>query len=179
MFAGSMLGLMAGVLFTGTLAYASVSDLRTRRIPNRLVLLLAVSGLVFSTALDPLLPGLWNGLRGLAVGLALWLPLYLLGWLGAGDVKLFAAAGAWLGPAGALEGTVYAGLAGGLLALVWLLYRRGLAGPALAAAFVRFGWRELVRAPRNVPHRERLPYGIALALGALLAAWFPGIILGG
>lgn len=179
MFAGSVLELMSGVLFTGMLAYASVSDLRTRRIPNWLVLLLAVSGLLFSTVVDPLLPGMWNGLRGLGLGLALWLPLYLLGWLGAGDVKLFAAAGAWLGPAGALEGTVFAGLAGGVLAIAWLLYRRGLMGPVVAVAFARLGWRELVRAPRHVPLRERLPYGIALALGALVAGWFPGIILGG
>ena len=62
-----------------------------------------------------------------------------LGVLGAGDVKLFAAGAAWLGPAGVWPATTYAALAGGVLALGWVVLgrRRPLELPARSSAAAR------------------------------------------
>lgn len=179
MFSGSAAALLAGCAFTLLLACACVSDARTRRIPNALVATLAVGGLLFSLAASPLLPGLARGLGGLGLGLALWLPFYALRLLGAGDVKLFAAAGAWLGPMAVLEGALVAAVVGGLLSTVWLLRDLGLRRTVDVVAL----WGMLPWDPRSL-HTEvlagsrlRLPYGIALSIGAATVAWHPGLLL--
>jgi len=108
------------VLLVG--AIACVFDLRTRRIPN---------ALTFGGALIALGFHLWVGgfsalgasLAGLAVGLAIFFPIFALGGIGAGDVKLLACMGAWLGPMAALWTAMYGAMAGGAMALVVVLVR--------------------------------------------------------
>jgi prepilin peptidase CpaA len=112
--------------FTLLLAYACLSDLRTRRIPNALVITLMILGLAFSTGAGPFPEGLVHGASGVLTGLVLWLPFWLLGWLGAGDVKLFAGAAAWLGPWGALEAAGIGALVGAAMAVGWLGWERGI-----------------------------------------------------
>ena len=169
--------MVAGLLFMGLLGSACVSDVRTRRIPNSLVLTLALSGLAYSLATMPPLQGLERALAGSAVGLALWLPFWLARMLGAGDVKLAAASGAWLGAAGIVEASLLAAVAGGVLAL-WALARNG----GLPGAARRFGaWMIASHATRTfapevTPRDRRVPYGVAIAAGAAVAAWFPGLI---
>ncbi len=87
--------MIGGVVFYGLLAVACAFDIRTRRIPNWLVSVLALSGIVVTVATAPRLSvGLAASLGGLMVGLLIWLPSWLFRLLGAGDVKMFAAAGA-------------------------------------------------------------------------------------
>jgi prepilin peptidase CpaA len=144
-------------LLTALLLAACVTDVRARRIPNALVL--AVVGAAFARAAlvvwagtpdAGLAAGLGDAALGAVAGLALWLPLYAVGAFGAGDVKLFAAAAAWLGPAGVPSAALYAALAGGVLGLAWLATTRV---PALGGA------------------RPRVPYGVAIAAGVLGAVW--------
>jgi len=177
MFAGSTFRVLGGVVFSSLLVVACASDLRARRIPNKLVAVLAIAGLEFSVATMPWLDGLRHGVGGLLSAFAIWIPLYALRWIGAGDVKLFTACGAWLGPAGALEASVVAGLAGGVLALAQMLWQRGLGGTAISLWVMKVGWRGFLEAPTGVPTKSRLPYGVALALGAAVVAWSPGILL--
>ncbi|CAM3152726.1 prepilin peptidase [Janthinobacterium lividum] len=124
-------------LFTlaGLLAAALWHDLRSRRIPNRLVLCGTLAGLLLNTAVpagsglfDPAFGGLGllQALAGAGAGLALLLPMYLLRALGAGDVKLMAMCGAFLGPLGILEAVLLTCLAGGVLALAAALAGRRL-----------------------------------------------------
>ena len=110
-------------------------DLRSRRIPNRLVLCGTVAGLLLHTFMppgdglfDPAFGGLGllTTLAGAGAGLALLLPMYLLRALGAGDVKLMAMCGAFLGPHGVLEAVLLTCLAGGVLALAAALAGRRL-----------------------------------------------------
>lgn len=175
-FTGSPIGIGGGVVFTLLLGYACASDIRARRIPNSLVVALAVSGLVFSIALDTVAPGLARGAGGLLVGFAIWVPFWLLGWLGAGDVKLFAAAGAWLGVWGTLEAAVIGALVGALLAVGWLVWKRGLRDAAgrmmLATIYPR-----LLKQPvsRTADPRRLVPYALALAAGLIVAGWFPSV----
>lgn len=169
-------GIAAGVAFTVILVYAAIGDLRTRRIPNRLVAILALSGLVYSVVGRPVTQGLLLGLAGLAVGLACWLPFYALGWLGAGDVKLFAAAGAWLGPVGAIEGSLAAACAGAVLALVWMVRSRGMKGTTDVLGLAA-GTPSILSPSDATSRRSTLPYGIAIAFGAIVAGWLPGLLL--
>jgi prepilin peptidase CpaA len=176
-FGEAPLGLLAGTAFTLLLASACASDLRFRRIPNRLVAAIAMGGVVYTLATLPPLVALTHMLGGGALGLALWLPFWGMRVLGAGDVKLAAAAGVWLGVVGVLEAALVGAAVGGVLAF-WALARHG----GVTAGAARFGaWMVASRAtgtilPELTPKERRIPYGIAIAAGALAAAWVPGLI---
>lgn len=167
---------MAGVVFIALLFAACWSDVVRRRVPNVLVLVLAVLGIVYSVSDGVWFHGLLSGLGGLTLGLLIWLPSWVVRLLGGGDVKLFAAAGAWLGPWSTLEAAVWAGLLGGLLSLVWLLRHRGVRGAALSLAALRIDTKGVLQRQREDPTRKSLPYTVALAAGAVIAAWFPHTI---
>ncbi len=172
------MGLLAGAVFTALLLLAAIGDLRSRRIPNRLVAILALLGIAFSVAQRPVFPGALHGLEGLVTGLACWLPFYALGWLGAGDVKLFAAAGAWLGPMRALEGAFIGALAGAVLAVLWMLRSHGVRN-VFQTLGLAVGSPGLLSSPAGGDKgRSTLPYGVAIAFGAICAAWFPLLLLG-
>lgn len=171
-FTNSPVQLAAAGLFVLLLLVACVSDVRTRRIPNELSAVLAVAGLLFSIGADPFVKGLLHGAGGLALGLALWLPSYAFRLLGAGDVKLFAAAGAWLGPMRTLEAALIGALVGGVLALLWMVWSRGMKGTAVTLWVARVSPSSLVQ-PRAGSVRGQLPYSVALSLGLAIAAWLP------
>jgi prepilin peptidase CpaA len=172
-FSDSPVRLIAGLVFTAMLLVAAYGDLRDRRIPNRLVMAIAGLGLGYSIFSGHWPGGVESGFGGMAVGLLCWLPFYALGWLGAGDVKMFAASGAWLGPMKALEGSFVAAIIGAVLAALWMLRVRGIRtsletlGMAAASPGVLAG-----SSKQNEKHGT-LPYGIAMAAGALWAAWLP------
>src|SRR5688572_22479315 len=177
-FAGSTWRLAAGGLFTALLVAACVTDLRWRRIPNWLALALAVLGIGYSIAVDPGLAGVGRGVGGLFVGFSIWILFFVVGGMGAGDVKLIAAASAWLGPNGAWRASLVAALLGGILSLVALLAQRRLreGTQRVAIAMSTMSIAPLGAVAPDVERRRYLPYGIALAGGALLVAWFPQIL---
>jgi prepilin peptidase CpaA len=149
---------------------AMVTDLRARLVPNALVLAGALTGMLLA-ALHPEGVGLLRALGGLALGFALFLPLYLLRAMGAGDVKLMAMTGAFIGAEAIFEATLWVLLAGGALALVFAL-RRGVARRMAAnlremlcsaAASVQIrAMPDLSVGPQTA---ARLPYVVAIALG--------------
>ena len=96
-------------------AIACVTDIRTRKIPNLLTVSAAGIGGLFHFATTSWV-GLGWSVAGCAVGLAMFLPFFLLRGIGGGDVKLLAALGAWLGPYQAMWLDLFAALAGGPMA---------------------------------------------------------------
>jgi prepilin peptidase CpaA len=176
LFAFSPTALVGGGVFSALLACACVSDVQSRRIPNWVVASLAATGVAYSVATGSLTHALLLSFAGLLLGLSIWLPLYALHWLGAGDVKLFAAAGAWLGPARTIEGAFIAALAGGVLAVVWMLKAYGVSGTAAVASLAVRSPRLVTNHPVDSKSRRAIPYGVALAIGAMTAAWFPSIL---
>src|SRR3954468_12609902 len=96
---------------------ACLFDLHRRRIPNALTFGAAVAALVTASVTGGL-PALGASVGGWAVCLAIWVPLYALGGMGAGDVKLMAAIGAWLGIIDGVHAALYAGIAGAVLAVI-------------------------------------------------------------
>ena len=178
MFAGSDWRFAAGLVYSLLLVVACVTDVRWRRIPNVLVLVIALTGFAFSVALESLGPGLLRAASGLTLGFAIWIIFHVVGGLGAGDVKLFAAAGAWLGPGGAWRAALLAALAGGVLSLVALAMQRrtreGVERVAMSLSMLSLA--PLGRVSADQHRKTYLPYGVALACGALLTAWIPGFI---
>jgi len=144
-------------------------DLRTRRLPNPLTMGLAAIGVAYAAwGIGGLSIG--ASLAGLALGLALMLPGHLIGATGAGDVKLFAAVGAFIGPVHILSAFLYTALAGGGLAVLISIMRRRLRQTVGSTA------RLIATAGANAPAIEsplehnRFAYAPAIAVGTLLAA---------
>ena len=154
------------VLFT-MLTVAAISDIRERRVPNWLNATMLVVGLLaarpWSVTLDH--PGV--GIAGVTVGMAIWFPMYLLRLVGAGDVKLLAASGAWLGALGTLSASVWTAVAGGVLGVVWIVARQGTGGAVMAVAHAFRAPRLLQLRPLD--RRERVPYAVAIAVGVVIA----------
>lgn len=136
-----------GALLAGLMTLSVWQDVAHRRIPNRLLQVFALIALVLSLRVAGL--GLSSALGAAVLAGAAFSPLYLLGQLGGGDLKLMATAGLLVGIPGVLAWCLSVALAGGLLSLYWLWYRRHLREP-----------------PGHVRHR--MPYAMAIALGS---AW--------
>ena len=174
MFAGPTPDLVSSGLLVALLAGACASDLRTRRIPNVLVAVTAVAGLVTALVTKGFPAGLIQAGAGLGTGLAIWFPFYALRLLGAGDVKLFAAAATFLGARAAVEGSLYTALYGGVLALAFMIVDSGWSW-----TFLRVG--QAVHQPtllhEGAVSKRRMPYAFAIAAGVLSALWWPGLIL--
>jgi prepilin peptidase CpaA len=100
------------------LCVATFTDLRSRRIPNWLVLPFMASGIAVSSYAHGM-RGLGNSLAGLGLGAVVYGILYCLGGMGMGDVKLCAAIGAWIGPGQLMISIVITALVGGVMAICW------------------------------------------------------------
>jgi prepilin peptidase CpaA len=147
------------ILFPALMAFAASSDLLTMTISNRLQIVLAAGFLAMALAIGmPPMDILWHVGAGVTV-LVLSFGLFIRGWIGGGDAKLAAACALWLGFDHLLVYLFYASIFGGALTLLLLQFRL-VPLPALLA---------------GQPWLERLhqkggdvPYGIALAAGALV-----------
>ncbi len=155
--------------FATLLLAAIVYDVRERRVPNLLVVPLFLGGVLASVERLGAAGGLSFAIAGAGTGMLIWFPMYLLRLMGAGDVKLFAAGAAWLGWQGALAGSIGTALAGGLLGLAWLFFRRGGLAAVLALGQALKTPRVLQLKPLD--RRERVPYAIAIASGLAVGWW--------
>ncbi|HYP09398.1 MAG TPA: A24 family peptidase [Bryobacteraceae bacterium] len=165
---------IALLALTGT---AAITDARSRRIPNGLV----VAGFAAGLALNTWLAG-WGGvqqsLMGFGLAALIYIPLFILRAMSGGDVKLMAAAGSIVGPRDWFTLFILASIAGGAIALGMLLTRRAL-GPAFGN--VMHILKELVhfRAPYKSnaaldvtsPKALTMPHGVAIAAGAVALLW--------
>src|SRR5687767_7270352 len=105
-------------IFVGiVLTLACISDLRTRRIPNVLTFSAAGCALLFHFATGGWSAAAWS-LAGCLLGALLFFPMFALKGMGAGDVKLLAAIGAWLGPGQVAIVALATSIAGGVLGVV-------------------------------------------------------------
>lgn len=147
------------LLFPALMAFAAVSDLFTMTISNRISLLLLAGFSVLAVfggmSLHAISLHLAAGLVVLAVGFA----CFALGWIGGGDAKLAAATALWFGFDYLAVYLAYAAVAGGVLTLLLLQFRK-LPLPGLLHSQA---WLQ-----RLHDRESGVPYGIALAIGALL-----------
>jgi prepilin peptidase CpaA len=162
---------LTAALVIGAGVAATVIDIRHRRVPNVLTMGVASAGLVLAMAgLGTATIG--GALAGLALGLALLLPGHVLGATGAGDVKLLAAFGALLGPAGVFDAFLRAAILGGVIALAAALWRGRLRETVYGTAMLVTTRNRAVTAQLKQPAvNNRIPYAPALAFGAALAVF--------
>jgi prepilin peptidase CpaA len=163
-----------GVLIV-LLVAAAVIDFRSFRIPNWLTF----GGAIIGFACSALLPsadggGLLWSIGGLGVGFGLMLPLYALKTMGAGDVKLMAMAGTFLGPWGTLNAILFTFIAGGLAAVVFALSHRAIGRLAAnvkdKVQFMAFSVMGGVRPDAGIGGAAsigKLPYGISISAGTI------------
>jgi prepilin peptidase CpaA len=147
------------LLFPALMAFAAASDLLTMTIPNRVSLVLALGFLALAIASGMPAHDLLTHVGAGAVVLVVAFVCFAMGWVGGGDAKVAAAASLWFGFAHLLDYLVYASLLGGALTLLLLQFRQWPLPHALASQ----GWLSRLHAKES-----GIPYGIALAIGALM-----------
>lgn len=160
-------------------------DVKSLRIPNYLTFGGALAGLLYQLGFHGW-GGLWHGFLGMVLGLALLILFYVIGGMGAGDVKALAALGAWLGPWQTLYLFIYMAFSG-LLLIIFLFWWRGVLW-----CNIRQAWQYLVNwvllrsypslpqptAPLEpkptvspAPKLKNIPYAVAMALGMAILCW--------
>lgn len=147
--------------------FACTIDTLKAKIPNSLNASLAIAGLALFFYVDSW-SGMLTGLAGMALGLGLLLIPWLMGGMGAGDVKALAALGALLGPLPLLHVFVYMGLIGGVMAILHYLFEHNLREKASE-------WLQSIKATALtsdpgmiIPTKTetlRFPYAAAIAFG--------------
>jgi prepilin peptidase CpaA len=175
--------IVPGLCLLVLLLLAAWHDVRSRRIPNKLVL----AGMLLGLALQALYPrgaglfaapvgsiGIAASLGGLALALGLLFPFYALRLMGAGDVKLMAMVGAWLGPAPVSGAILLTLVAGGVLALCFAL-ATGVLGGVLSNVRDLL-WRMSILGRSGLVQNSagagagttgKLPYALAIGAGTV------------
>jgi prepilin peptidase CpaA len=147
----------------------AVIDAARRRIPNWVSLATAAAGVTLAaTGFSRI--SLTMSLIGFAIGFVMMLPGHILGATGAGDVKLFAAAGALLGAERIVPAFFFVAIAGGFFALVVAWQRGRLARTVRFTAKLCGRPLETKAVVESPGEHNRFPYGPAIAVGCVLAA---------
>jgi prepilin peptidase CpaA len=157
----------------GVLAIATFTDVRSRRIPNWLVLPFIPAGMAVSAWIHGW-HGLGQSLEGFVLGTAIFGLLFCLGGMGMGDVKLCAAVGAWIGASQLMIALVITGLAGGVMAVCWAAAGGFLGSLFSGSADLVFGVKERGLRPHpdlvlSNPRARKMPYAPAIAFGTLVS----------
>lgn len=155
------------------LTIVTITDLRSRRIPNWVTLPFLLVGMGVSVWQHGI-HGLWQSLAGLAIGAILFGVFWIVGGMGMGDVKLAAAIGAWIGPSQMLLALVLTGIVGGVMALVWAACSGYLGELFRGTGELLFGLRKRGIEPHpelalTNPLARKMPYAPAIALGTLVS----------
>ncbi len=163
------------IVLAALVVSAGVFDIRSRRIPNFIVL----PALLIGFALNAFLfgaSGLVLAAGGFGLALLIYMPLYLLRGMGAGDVKLMAAVGALVGWQNWLALFIITGLLGGLLAVLLMLIKGRARSTLWNTGYLM--WEMVHLRPPHVKREEldignprafTLPHGAVIALGTLLS----------
>lgn len=154
---------------------ACMWDVATSRIPNVLTFTTILLALAFHV-IAPDGSGASYAALGLVAGLAVFFPMFALGAMGAGDVKLMAALGAWIGWKAILFVALYGSLAGGALAILIGMrrsyLRKALSNLKMLAAYWWVeGVKPLPALTLEAKDSQRLPYALAIAAGLAVAVW--------
>ena len=165
--------LLVIIMLSAALLIATITDIRSQRIPNWLTFPLILTGLVAHTIVGGL-DGLKLAGGGFALGfIAMAIP-YFMGVMGAGDVKLMAGVGAWLGTTTTMTAFIFTCIAGGLYAMGVLLLNRRYLKIVLTNIINTFSvfiaTREFNFTPTSTEQAlPRLCYGVAIAAGTAVA----------
>lgn len=156
------------------LGTAIASDLRWRTIPNWLTTPAVLVGFGFHSVMSQF-TGFVFSLEGAAVGFGLFIIFYVCGWMGAGDVKLFAVVGSFLGPAQTISAAILIALVGGFWSILVLGLNQGWRRmglwlwPHLETMVVTQSMKKMMQAQGAAP---KVPYAVAIGLGTMVSYWW-------
>lgn len=163
-------------------AVAAVTDLRGQRVPNWLTASGVVTALVLQSTFFGL-AGLSSSLSGLCVGFALLIPFYAAGGMGAGDVKLMAAVGAFVGVKPVFWIFLITGLSGGVYALgLWILPQLSRVGAKETLRNAATGAKTVAltgQVSGIVPTGESAPklcYAVCIAVAVIVLIAYGGVL---
>jgi prepilin peptidase CpaA len=161
---------------------AAAIDGRSLKVPNWLTYHFALAGLGYAVGTGGMDRLYWS-IAGAGVGLLTLLPLYAIGGMGAGDVKLMAGLGAWIGPWLVLQAFIASALVGGGMALLMMAHSGEFGKHVVMAQSIG---REVLmvrnpsvlaeRAAQRKPGMLLLPYGIPIAIGTITYFAWAGIL---
>ena len=164
------------------LILAAWIDGRELKVPNWITFPMILSGLVYSTWVGGL-GGLGAGLLGMSVGLLTLLPLYAVGGMGAGDVKLMAGIGAWLGWEITFAAFCVSTVVGAIMAVMMVLWTKSMKHHYENFLLILSEWMviknpyELSKiAAERKPRMMLLPYGIPICIGTIGYFIYNGMI---
>lgn len=158
------------IILTPILLIAAATDIRWRKIPNWLTFPAIIVGVAYHLCNAGIQGGLLS-LAGVMLGMAFFLPFYLKGGTGAGDVKLMGAVGGFLGPMGVFYAFLSISIVGGLYAVL-LLIHHGMFKETLQRYWamlrnVLFYQEVIYIPPGNPAGMPVLKFGIAIAVGTI------------
>lgn len=178
-FTASPMAIATDVLAFLLLGLCAYWDIRYRKIPNWATL----PGIVLGLGMNTMQHG-WGGMKtsglGLLVGFGALLVLFVLSWMGGGDVKLMAAVGALKGYPFVLSALFYSLIVGVVIGVIMLIWKRKTLSTFKNLFFV-VGSRVTRLVPKRDINREetqKIPFGLAIILGTIWAmimgyAWGP------
>ncbi len=164
------------------LIVAAWIDGKELRVPNWITYPMVFAGLIYSTSTGGV-DGFVAGLLGMFTGLLTLLPLYSVGGMGAGDVKLMAGIGAWMGWQITLAAFGVSVVVGAIMAVIMVLRKRSFTHHYANFLMILNEWKT-VRDPRKLseiaaerkPQMMLLPYGIPICIGTIGYFWFENMI---
>jgi len=171
----------AAIVLFVLLAAAVATDLRKHRIPN-LLLLPAFGGALLLHGMNGGIDGLISASGGFMLGLAMLLPMYLVGGLAAGDVKLLGVVGSIIGPWGVFVAGMATMMAGAVFGIAVIIWRRLPSVPESRTARLLSTpdtGLHTATATQSVAHKKRvthIPYAPAIAVGTIAAIWYLGYL---
>lgn len=165
----------SNVAVIAVVALACITDLRTRRIPNALTFGAAIGALFFH-GFAAGIGGVGAAAAGWAVGAALFFPMFALRGMGAGDVKLLAAVGAWLGPLPVVSVALITAVAGGIVGIAVALVHGYLRTALTNLWMLLMSWhaggvRPLPALTLESARGPRLAYALPIAIGTVTTLW--------
>ena len=170
-------------LVSVTLVVAAIIDGRKLKVPNWLTFPMILSGLVYGFETGGL-AGLQASFVGVLVGLGLLLPAYAIGGMGAGDVKLLAGVGAWVGAATTFYAFCVSAVIGGIIAVAMILLRRNWRHHqdqfvTILGEMITIGNPSELSAiaAKRKSSMLLLPYGIPIAIGTIVYFLWEGLLL--
>lgn len=169
-------------LVSAVMIWAAWIDGKQLRVPNWLTFPMVLSGLIYGTCV-----GGWEGLGasllGMFVGLITMLPIYAVGGMGAGDVKLMAGLGAWLGWNVAFNAFIWTVFTGAIMAIIMVAYSGEWKKHYGQFLMIWNEWTT-IRDPKKLseiaaerkPRMYLLPYGIPMTVASIAYFFWSGML---
>jgi prepilin peptidase CpaA len=161
------------ILLIAVLTVSAIFDKKYRKIPNAVIFPTMLAGIIYHSWSHGY-QGFLFSLGGTFLGMGLLFALYIMGKMGAGDVKLMGAVGSILGPSGVFNAFLFTAIVGGIYAVIILFYR-GHFADTMNRMWQALKLTFLISSPVAPDEKKTGPvlcYGIAIAVGTSLSMVF-------